>query len=59
MDWFRSTWRLKLGECTCKSIPLLIHVASLFRFPDTVACLVVRSLDRDGLVEVSVEIKIR
>ena len=26
---------------------------------DAIACLVVRSLDRDGLVEVSVEIKIR
>ena len=25
--------------------------------PDAIACLVVRSLDRDGLVEVSVEIK--
>ena len=105
MDWWRSAWRLKLGECTCKSIPLLIPVASLSRYPDAissclalsgprridgglsveiklgegtwksipllipvaslcrypdaVACLVVRSLDRDGLVEVSMEIKIR
>ena len=58
-DWWRSAWRLKLGECTCKSIPLLIAVASLCRYPDAIACLVVRSLDRDGLVEVSVEIKIR
>ena len=58
-DWWRSVCRLKLGECTCKSIPLLIAVASLCRFPDAIACLVVRSLDRDGLVEVSVEIKIR
>ena len=59
MEWWRSAWRLKLGECTCKSIPLLIPVASLCRYPDAVACLVVRSVDRDGLVEVSVEIKIR
>ena len=50
---------IKLGEGTWKSIPLLIPVASLCRYPDAVACLVVRSLDRDGLVEVSVEIKIR
>ena len=58
-DWWRSAWRLKLGEGTCKSIPLLIAVASLYRYPDAVASLVVRSLDRDGLVEVIVEIKIR
>ena len=58
-DWWRSAWRLKLGEFTCKSIPLLIVVASLWCYPDAIACLVVRSLDRDGLVEVSVEIKIR
>ena len=38
---------------------ILIAVASLCRYPDAIACLVVRSLDRDGLVEVSVEIKIR
>ena len=54
-----SAWRLKLGECTCKSIPLPIAVACLCGYPDAIACLVVRSLDRDGLVEVSVEIKIR
>ena len=58
-DWLRSAWRLKLGECTCKSIPLLIAASSLCRYPDAIICLVVRSLDRDGLVEVSVEIKIR
>ena len=58
-DWWRSAWRVKLGECTCKSIPLLIAVASLCRYPDAIACLVVRSLDLDGLIEVSVEIKIR
>ena len=55
---------IKLGEGTWKSIPLLIPVACLCRYPDAVACLVVRShqsisVDRDGLVEVSVEIKIR
>ena len=38
---------------------LLIAVASLCCYPDAIACLVVRSLDRDGLVEVSVEIKMR
>ena len=54
-----SAWRLKLGECTSKSIPLLIPVASLCRYPDAIACMVVRSLDRDVLVEVSVEIKIK
>ena len=43
-DWWRSAWRLKLGECTCKSIPLLIAVASLCRYPDASACLVVRFL---------------
>ena len=59
MDWWMSAWRLKLGECTCKSILLLIPVASLCCFPDAIVCLVVHSLDRDGLVEVSVEIKIR
>ena len=58
-DWWRSVWRLKLGECTCKSIQLLIAVASLCRYPDAIASLVERFLDRDGLVEVSVEIKIR
>ena len=58
-DWWRSAWRLKLGECTWKSIPLLIAVASLCRYPDAIACLVVCSLDRDGLVEVTMEIKIR
>ena len=58
-DWWRSAWRLKLGEFTCKSIPLLIAVASLCRYADAIASLVVRSLERDGLVEVSVEIKIR
>ena len=58
-DWLRSACRLKLGECTCKSIPLLIAVASLCRFPDAIVCLVVRTLNRDGLVEVSLEIKIR
>ena len=58
-DWWMSAWRLKLGECTCKSIPLLIAVASLCRYPDAIACLDVRSLDRDGLVEVSVQIKMR
>ena len=51
--------RLNLGECTCKSIPLLIAVASLWRYPDAIACLVVRSLDRDGLVEMSEEINFR
>ena len=59
MDWWRSAWRLKLGEGTCKSIPLLIAAASLYRYPDAVTCLVVRSLDRDGLADVSGEIKIR
>ena len=54
-----SAGRLKLGEGTCKCIPLLIPVASLCRYPDAVACLVVHCLDRDGLVEVSVAIKIR
>ena len=58
-DWLMSACRLKLGECTCKSIPLLIAVASLCHYPDAIACLVARSLDRDGLVEVSMEIKIR
>ena len=57
-DWLRSACRLKLGECTCKSIPLLIAAASLCRYPDAIVCVVVRSLDRGGLVEVSVEIKI-
>ena len=59
MDWWRSAWRLKLDECRCKYITLLMAVASLCRYPDAIACLVVCSIDRDGLVEVSVEIKIR
>ena len=59
MDWWRSAWRLKLGECACTSIPLVIAVANVCRYPDAISSLVVRSLDRDGLVEVSVEIKIR
>ena len=59
MDRWRSAWRLTLGECTCKSIPLLIAVASLCRYPDAIACLVVRSLDQDGSVEISVEINFR
>ena len=54
-----SAWRLKLGECTRKSIPLLVAVASLCRYPDAIACLVVRSLIRDRLVDVRMEIKIR
>ena len=58
-DPWISAWRFDLGECTCKSIPLLIAVASLWRYPDVIACLVVRSLDRDGLVEISEEIKFR
>ena len=37
--------------------PLLQLVSAVH--PDAITCLVVRSLDRDGLVEVSVEIKIR
>ena len=55
----RSAWRFDLGECTCNSIPLLIAVASLWRYPDVIAYLVVRSLDRHGLVEISGEIKFR
>ena len=47
---------INLGECTCKSIPLLIAVAGLWRYPDAIACLVVRSLDQDGSVDISVEI---
>ena len=35
---------------------LLIAVASLCCYPGAIPCLVVRSLDRDGLVKVSVEI---
>ena len=58
-DWWMSAWRLKLGECTCKSIPLLVAVASLCHYPDAIACLVVRSLIRDRLVDVRMEIKIR
>ena len=27
-------WRLVLGECTCKCIPLFITVATVSRFPD-------------------------
>ena len=40
-------------------IPLLIPVASVCRYLVAIACLVVCSLDRDGLVDVSVEIKNR
>ena len=58
-DSWRSAWRLKLGESTCKTIPLVIAVANVCRYPDAIASLVVCSLDLDGLVEVSVEIKIR
>ena len=28
---------IDIGECTCKSIPLLIAVASLWRYPDAIA----------------------
>ena len=56
MDQWRSAWRLNLGECICKSIPLLIAVASLCRYPDAIPCLVVRSLDRVGSVQISVRL---
>ena len=41
------TWRLNVGECTCKSIPLLITVA---RCPDAFVPPGLRSLDRDEWV---------
>ena len=41
------TWRLNVGECTCKSIPLLITVA---RCPDAFVLPGLHSLDRDGWV---------
>ena len=37
MDRWRSAWRLNLGECTCKSIPILVAVASHWRYPDAIA----------------------
>ena len=57
-EWWRSAWRLDLGEYTCKSILLLVTVASakdvLMPLP-----LVVRSLDRYEMEELTVEIRFR
>ena len=40
-----------LGECTCKSVLLLITVASISQCLDTFASGCIRSLDRDEFAE--------
>ena len=45
-----TAWRLNLGECTCKSISILINVGSVSRSLKPLH-LVVSSLDGDGFVE--------
>ena len=52
MEWRRSAWRLDLGEYICQSILHLVTIDVLMPFP-------LRSLDRCGMEEISVDIRFR